>query len=82
MTTVPNVYEETVTPQSSFADFYFQIITPFTEVKNSLDGSNASLNDEMGFQEASSSAVQLLKRFRNSAKTNSEPHFSMSPIKK
>ena len=58
--TVPNDYEETVSPQSSFSDFS-QIKTPFTEVNNSLHGSNASLDDEMEFHEPSKDAPLIVK---------------------
>ena len=50
--TFPNDYravssdKEIISPQSSLSDLS-QITTPFTEVKNSLHGSNTSLNDEM-----------------------------------
>ena len=52
---MPNDHNETVSLQCSLSDFS-KNTTPFTEVKNYLLGSNASLNDEMEFQEVSSSA--------------------------
>ena len=55
MITLPNDYKEPVSPQSLLFDLS-QNTTLFTEVKNSLQGSNAPLNDEMEVQEASSSA--------------------------
>ena len=53
--TVPNEYKERVSPQGSFSDFS-QNTAPISEVKNSLEASNASLNDKMQFQGASNSA--------------------------
>ena len=46
MITVPNDNKELVSTQSSRSDFS-RNITPFTEVKHSLHGSNASLKDEL-----------------------------------
>ena len=53
--TVPNEYKERVSPQGSVSDFS-QNTAPFSEVKNSLKASNASLKDKMEFQGTSSSA--------------------------
>ena len=55
MISVLNDYKEPVSPQSSLSDFS-QNTTLFTESKNSLQDSNASLNVETEIQEASSSA--------------------------
>ena len=46
MITMLNDYKKLVSPQSSLLDFS-QKITPFTGVKKSLHGSDASLNDAM-----------------------------------
>ena len=55
MITVPNDYKEPVSPQSPLSCLS-QNTTLYTEVKNSLHGSNASLDVEMEVQEASSIA--------------------------
>ena len=52
---MPNYYKEVVSPESPLSDFS-RNFNPFTEVKNFLHGSNASLNDGMESQGASSSA--------------------------
>ena len=48
-------------PQRSLSDLS-QINTPSIEFKNSLHGSNASLNDDMEIQEASSSAPSTVEK--------------------
>ena len=60
MITAPNEYKEPVQPQSSLSDSY-QNTTPFYAFKNSLHGSNASLNDGMEVEEASFSAALTVK---------------------
>ena len=62
--TVPNHYNETVSPQSSLSELS-RNTTPSLEVKNSLRGSSASPNDEMKIHEISSGAPQLLKMILN-----------------
>ena len=59
MSTVSNDYKERNSPKSSLSEFSQNTI-PFTEFKNSLHGSCASLDDEMEVQEASSSAPLTL----------------------
>ena len=59
MITVPNDYKELVSPQSSHSDFV-QNITPFTEVRNSLHGSNDSVNAEKTFEKPPVTLLQLL----------------------
>ena len=53
--TVPNYYQKTELPQSSFSDIS-QNKNSITEIKNSLHGSQGSLNDAMESQRASSNA--------------------------
>ena len=55
----PNVYKEAVSPQSSLSDFS-RNTTPFAEVKNSLHGSDASVNNEMEIHVASSGAPSIV----------------------
>ena len=55
MITVSNAAMEPISPQSSLSDFS-QTTTSFTEFKNSLHGSKATLQDEIEVQEASVSA--------------------------
>ena len=55
MVTLPNDLKEPVSAQSSLSDFC-QKCTPCTEGNNYLHGTNASLNDEMKFLQASSCA--------------------------
>ena len=57
--TVPNDYTETFSSQSSLSDLS-QKTTPFTEVKNSLHVSNASLK-KIEFQKTSSCAASTVK---------------------
>ena len=51
--TVPNAYKEFILPQSSLS-VLSKISTPFTEVKNSLHGSDIFLKHEMETEVASS----------------------------
>ena len=60
--TVSNDSEEIVSPQRSFSGL-LQNTSPFTEVKNSLHGSNTSLNDDLEFQGASSIAPLTVKGY-------------------
>ena len=56
-----NDYKEPLSPQSSNSDFS-QKTTTLTEVEDSLQGSNASLNDKMEFQNALRSAPLIVIR--------------------
>ena len=67
--TVPNDYKENVSPQRSLSDFS-QNTTPFTEVKNSLHGSNASFNDVIYIQVASTIAPSIVQQDSKIARRN------------
>ena len=56
--------------QGSLSDFS-QNITSFTEIKNSLYGSIASLKEKMQFNKASSSAPSTVKNDSKSQQENS-----------
>ena len=78
MITVPNDYKEPVSPQISLSDFHNQLLLS-PEIKNSLNGSNASLSDHMESQETSVRAPsifihdsKLCERNRTSAPDSSK----------
>ena len=53
------IHKESISPQSPFSDLS-QKSTAFTEIKNSLHGSQTSLSDKMVTQEASASATSII----------------------
>ena len=83
MITVPNDYEEPVSPQSSLSEF-LQDSTPLTAVWNSLHGSNNSQNEQMEVQGASNSApLSVIDDSKTRQKNkNSAPASSTSPKRK
>ena len=80
MINVPNDDKDPVPPQSSRA-YFSQNPTSFTELKNSLQGSNASLKNELEIQETSSIAFSTVIRDSKTPPKNkiSAQVFSESP---
>ena len=77
MITVHKDLKECVSPQSLLSTF-FQAKTPFTEVKNPLHDSSASLKDDMEIQAASSSAPITALQESKTPKKICAPHSSKS----
>ena len=70
--TIPNDCEEPVSAQSSLSDFP-QNTSLFTEVRNSIHGSEDSLNDEIIFRKPLVMPLELLQMFQKFRKKHLNP---------
>ena len=76
--TVPNDYKGTALSESSLSHLS-QNTTSFREVQNSLPGSNASLNGQLEFPDASGRAPSNVKKDSKNRKKTCELDSSMTP---
>ena len=77
MITVPNEYQETVSPQSSLSNL-LQTTTPITEFRISLQGCSTSLNGGMETQKTTGSATLTVTSDPKSPQKNKTREISSS----